>query len=306
MDTEEPLARSMPPRPAPDGITGASGGIDVVRRFRDLVANRLPSGVGGRAAAAAGLCVATIAVVFAVTAMLRSGAPAAPAASLADLVVPGVEPAAGVAVSSGAQASSLSTRAASSPGGLSSTLAPGQPGEDGPLAQSDASVAEQAAVTVHVAGGVVRPGLVRLPAGARVADALTAAGGPERADLDRINLAERVADGQRVWIPRVGEPTAPPAVALAAVASTPTSANGATAAPGASGLGAGSASTGVVHLNSASEADLDTLPGVGPATASAIVAYRDEHGPFRTVDDLLEVRGIGPAKLAAMRSRLDL
>jgi competence protein ComEA len=151
-------------------------------------------------------------------------------------------------------------------------------------------------VTVHAAGQVNAPGVYSVPAGARVADLITAAGGlsPE-ADLDRLNLAARVLDGTRIYIPRKGE--APPADAGVA---DPGAAGGAVTGGGASG-GAAGAGTGPVDLNTATAAQLDTLPGVGPATAAAILTYRTRHGRFKSVTELLEVPGIGPAKLEAIR-----
>ena len=149
-----------------------------------------------------------------------------------------------------------------------------------PRADAAPSTTETTGVlVVDVAGAVVRPGLVRLPPGARVADLLAAAGGPTPdADVDQVNLAARPADGERVYIPRRGE--AP----LAAVSGS-----------------APAARTGPVDLNSARLEQLDALPGVGPATAQAIIDWRRLHGRFRSVQDLLQVRGIGPAKLAALR-----
>jgi competence protein ComEA len=144
-------------------------------------------------------------------------------------------------------------------------------------------------VVVHVAGAVTKPGVQRLKAGSRVVDAVDAAGGavPE-ADLGRINLAAVLEDGQQVYVPKVGE-----------------SGGGAVAAGGGSSGGADDAAgTGApVHLNTATESELEALPGIGPALAAAIVAYRTEHGPFSSVDDLLEVRGIGQAKLEALREQ---
>jgi len=150
-------------------------------------------------------------------------------------------------------------------------------------------------VTAHAAGQVAVPGVYSVPAGARVADLVIAAGGllPE-ADLDRLNLAARVVDGTRVYIPRKGEP--PPGDP---VAGDPGAGVGATG--GAPGGEAGGAPAGAIDLNTATAAQLDTLPGVGPATAAAILTYRTRHGRFKSVTELLEVPGIGPAKLEAIR-----
>lgn len=135
---------------------------------------------------------------------------------------------------------------------------------------------------VHVVGAVRRPGLYRLEEGARVQDAVSRAGGPSRkADLALINLAAPLADGQQIVVPRRG-------------------AAGAAAAGGAAGAGTPGAA-GPVHLNSATLEQLDALPGVGPVTAQKILAYRQEHGPFTSVDELDAVSGIGPARLDTLR-----
>lgn len=143
---------------------------------------------------------------------------------------------------------------------------------------------------VHVAGAVASPGVYPLAEGARVADVVRQAGGPGAgADLARLNLAEAVSDGSRVYVPAVGE-TPPPAL---------TSRGGAgSSAPGVDGPPTPAEP---VDLNQATEAELDRLPGIGPATAAAIVAFRDEHGPFASVEALEDVPGIGPAKVAALR-----
>jgi competence protein ComEA len=138
-------------------------------------------------------------------------------------------------------------------------------------------------VVVQVAGAVNQPGVYHLPDGARVTDLIAAAGGPlVDADLQAMTLAGRLTDGQRVQVPHQGEVL--PSVATGG-------------APQGSGPGA----AGPIDLNAATVADLDALPGIGPTTARAIVAYRDAHGPFQQVDDLTEVQGIGPARLDALR-----
>ena len=140
-------------------------------------------------------------------------------------------------------------------------------------------------LVVDVAGAVTRPGLVRLRPGSRVADAVTAAGGPAAdAALVGVNQARLLDDGEQVRVPRVGEPT-PPAPPPASGSAGPT--GGGPAAP--------------VDLNRATAAELDSLPGVGPATAAAIITWRQENGGFRVVDDLLDVPGIGSARLERLR-----
>jgi competence protein ComEA len=140
---------------------------------------------------------------------------------------------------------------------------------------------------VQAAGAVRRPGVYRLPAGARVIDLIDAAGGAEDgADLQALSLAAVLADGQRVRVPRAGEILPPSDLGRAPTGAATT---GSTGPPRP------------LDLNSAGVDELDTLPGIGPATAQAIVAHRDEHGLFAAVDDLLEVRGIGEARLDALR-----
>ena len=153
----------------------------------------------------------------------------------------------------------------------------------GATADGPASTAEPGStVLVHVVGQVRHPGVVRLHAGARLGDALRKAGGAtRRADLAAVNLARAVVDGEQVFVPAPGE--TPPAAA----------APPGPAAPGSRG--------GVVDLNTADEAQLDALPGVGPVIAGRIVAWRQEHGRFSSVDELTEVSGIGDATFAELQ-----
>lgn len=143
-------------------------------------------------------------------------------------------------------------------------------------------------VVVHVAGGVRVPGVYAFEAAPRVNDAIERAGGATAdADLDALNLAQALADGQRVYVPTIGE--VEPATVLAPQPVVP-------AAEGAT-----EAAAGPIDVNRATAVELEQLPGVGPATAAAIIDDRDRNGPFATVDDLDRVPGIGPAKLAALR-----
>jgi competence protein ComEA len=135
-----------------------------------------------------------------------------------------------------------------------------------------------AGVVVDVVGAVRRPGLYRMREGPRIADAVARAGGAtSRADVEQINLAAPLADGEQVVVPRRGS----------AMASSAAGAPGATAGP--------------VHLSTATVEQLDALPGVGPVTAQKIVAYREQHGAFRSVAELDAIPGIGPARLEQLR-----
>jgi competence protein ComEA len=143
------------------------------------------------------------------------------------------------------------------------------------------------AVVAHAAGAVQAPGVYRLEPGARAGDLVAAAGGAAAdADLQRLNLAAPVADGEQLYVPRIGEVAAPPA---------PGPAGG-----GASGAGAGEGD-GPVDLNTATAEELEELPGVGPAIAEAILDERERRGRFTAVEDLLDVRGIGDARLEQVR-----
>jgi competence protein ComEA len=137
---------------------------------------------------------------------------------------------------------------------------------------------------VHVVGAVRDPGLYRLDEGSRIDDAIRAAGGAKpKADLELINLAAPVADGQQVVVPLRGRGTP---VGAASGPGTP---------PGER-----------VHLNTATLEQLDSLPGVGPVTAQKILDYRTEHGAFASIDELDAVPGIGPARLADLKKVVDL
>lgn len=163
---------------------------------------------------------------------------------------------------------------------------------------SGSSPTPGAQLVVHVVGQVARPGLVRLGPGARVADALTAAGGTRAgADLAALNLARLVVDGEQIRVPRPGE--SPVAVGGGGPDRT-----GSAGAAGGSGSSSGSGAP--VSLNAADVAALDTLPGVGPVLAQRIVDWRTEHGRFTSVDELGEVSGIGDKLMAQLRPKVTL
>jgi competence protein ComEA len=145
-----------------------------------------------------------------------------------------------------------------------------------------ASDSSRAQLLVDVSGAVRRPGVYKLSAGSRINDALLKAGGATaKADLTLVNRAATLTDGQQVLVIEK------------------VSATSAAAAPG--GSSAGGAAVAPIHLNNATLEQLDELPGVGPATAQRIVDYRTANGPFKSVDELDLVSGIGPAKLAELR-----
>jgi competence protein ComEA len=140
-----------------------------------------------------------------------------------------------------------------------------------------------AAVVVDVTGAVRRPGLVELPGGSRVDDALTAAGGATRkADLSSVNLARPLVDGEQIVVLRRGQTAGPVGVSV----------------PGAPGSAPGPP----LDLNTATTQSLDALPGVGPVLAQRIIDWRTQHGRFTSVDELTEVSGIGERTLADLRS----
>ena len=154
-------------------------------------------------------------------------------------------------------------------------------------AAHDEADEDAATVTVDVSGAVATPSVVTLAEGSRVADAIDAAGGalPD-ADLAQLNRAARLTDGEKVHVPITGEQAAE-----------------------AAGTTAGSVETGattqqLININTATEAELDILPGVGPSTAEAIVADREENGPFSTIEDLMRVSGIGEKKFEKLAGQI--
>ena len=144
-------------------------------------------------------------------------------------------------------------------------------------------------VVVYVSGWVERPGVYEFKEGDRIVDAIERAGGPKKgADLNALNLAGFLTDAQQVLVMKKGE--APP----------PTVSSGSTSATGS---GAGS-TAGPINLNTATLDQLETLPGIGPALGQRIIDHREQHGPFQSVEDLLDVSGIGDKRLADLRDQV--
>ncbi len=173
-------------------------------------------------------------------------------------------------------------------------------------ADAPATVLAQS-VVVQVAGAVRKPGLLRLKTGARVADAVEAAGGETRdADLGQLILAEPLLDGSKITVPKFGQDleaplvttsSAPPAGIMSRPSTTHMSGSSSPSTPLAPGS---------ISLNRATLADLDRLPGVGPSTAQKILEFRAQAGGFKSIEQLMDVKGIGPKKFEKMRPYLSL
>lgn len=178
----------------------------------------------------------------------------------------------------------LGWRVLRSDGAPGSSVAPSPASASAVSVSAPASTSASRRATVHVVGAVHDAGVYRLADGARVEDAIARAGGAtSRADLQAINLAAKVADGQQVVVPRRGSA---PAAGVASSSAVP----GGPSAP--------------ISLNSATAEQLDTLDGVGPSTAQKILDFRTAHGGFSSVDDLAQIPGIGPKKLEALRKQV--
>ena len=152
----------------------------------------------------------------------------------------------------------------------------------GPTASSSPSV-----IVVNVAGWVRHPGVFEFHQGDRVVDAIQAAGGPKpHAALEALNLAALLTDAQQILVPK----STPGGVAVAPGA-----------VPGSTASSASGSATALINVNTATESELEELPGIGPVLGQRIIDYRTEHGPFQTVDALDDVSGIGPATMADLR-----
>jgi competence protein ComEA len=179
------------------------------------------------------------------------------------------------------------TTARSSSGPTTETRNAGMRATATPSSATGGTAAEGvvATVTVHVAGAVKRPGVITITSNKRVIDAVEITGGATgEADLDRVNLAAALSDGAQIYIPRRGE---------AGVGA----ASGGAATPSAQ-------STQPINLNTATVAQLETLPGIGPSLATAIVQEREQHGAFKSVQDLRRVSGLGDKRIADLQSRV--
>lgn len=198
-----------------------------------------------------------------------------------------------------------------SPGAQSAAQSTAQPGAN-PSESAQGGASGEATVRVHVAGAVNNPGVYTLPAQGRAVDAIAAASGAAAdADLDRVNLAGALSDGVQIYVPHRGETAAP--TQIQPIGGTANGGQG-NAANGASQGGAqpqpartltpaGSAQKGSapVNINTATAEELQTLPRIGPAMAQRIIAWREAHGGFRSVDELDAVPGIGPSMLENLR-----
>ena len=188
----------------------------------------------------------------------------------------------------------IASHSGGSSGGQQLVLAPVSAAPSTAAAASSPSASASADLTVDVCGAVRTPGVVRVPAGSRVADALDMAGGATaKAELSAVNLAAKLADGQQIVVPERGQTV---------VAAGSTGATGASSAGGAGGTA--TTPSAPININTATAEELDALSGVGPATAQKIIDYRTAHGGFKTIDEIKNVPGIGDAKFAAMKDSI--
>lgn len=202
-----------------------------------------------------------------------------------------------------AAAGSTTEAGSATSSGTTAPAASGQPVDDAAAATSRAAEDTPTAMVVSVVGLVHRPGVVTLTPGARVADALVAVGGPlANADTLTLNLARPLSDGEQIVVGMLLPESPPPASEVIGGGSSPVGTIGADPA-GAAGSDTASPG-GPLSLSSATAADLEGLPGIGPVTAAAIIQWRDDNGPFTSVEQLMEVSGIGPARFDRLRSQV--
>lgn len=148
-------------------------------------------------------------------------------------------------------------------------------------------------IRVYVSGAVMQPEVYTLPPNTIIRDALLAAGGTTgEADLNLINLAQPLQDGQQIYVPRIGETAFQPSQTTSQTTTSSTSSS------------SNVAPSGVININTGTLADLDTLPGIGPAIAQRIIDYREANGPFAAIEDIMNVSGIGPATFDKIKDRI--
>ena len=293
-------ARRAPGRPPED--PDLAEGLGLWPSLREALAERVPVSVRRArwavplpAVTAALLVAAVVVVALAVRSSATAPGVPVPVRSTAAAASAPVPAPTGPAATAGAP---VATAAPGAPGPASAAPVPtstaGAPAPGVGGAPVPASPSPPAELVVHVVGRVAAPGVVRLPVGARVVDALDAAGGATaEADLAQVNLARPVVDGEQVLVPAPGEEVLP-----APAAPLPPSAPA--AATGAADAAAGPAGA-PLDLNTATAADLDALPGIGPVLAQRILDTRAQLGSFTSVEELGEVSGIGESRLADLR-----
>jgi competence protein ComEA len=147
-------------------------------------------------------------------------------------------------------------------------------------------------LNVHVTGAVSKPGVYQLPADARIIDAVNKAAPMEEADLDALKLAARIVDGQDIYVPQKLTQGSSPAFGSQPGTAFPSARNGNSASSAAPGINSAAVSV-LVNINTADQSQLDTLPGIGSSLAQRIIQYRESNGPFKDVEDLKDVSGIG-------------
>lgn len=309
---------ALPPRPPSRRAEEPGGGSVAGRRERPGLLTLPESLRGARHEVSGRALLGVLAVVLVIAAVLgvrvalaRSSAEPVPVETVAGsgsgAWPAGVARAPSAAGPTGSPAGSAPGSAAGAPGAGAASGAPA-PGGAAPGATPTADATSAGTLVVHVVGEVNRPGVVRLTAGSRLADAVRRAGGlGRRADATSVNLARPVVDGEQIVVlargarPSSAAPGAPAAPAAPGAAGGSASRPGAPAgAPGASGGPAASAGS-PVDLNSADEATLDTLPGIGPVMARRIIEWRTQHGRFGSVEELGEIDGVGDKTLERLR-----
>ena len=256
--------------PVPDSLPGPPDDLPEVRPRRWRI------GVGAAVVLVLGALGATVLV----NALTPVGA--------STIIAPSAGAGGGSSAGSGAGSGPGSSAGAGSSGGAVSAGSTVGGDASGGAAGADAGGSAGEPLLVHVLGAVAAPGLYRLDSGARVVDAVAAAGGfTAEAERSSVNLARPEVDGEQLRVLAVGEQAPPDA--------------GGADAGGAGGSAGSGGAQAPIDLNRADAAQLDELPRIGPATAARIIAYRDENGPFTAVDDLLEVPGIGAKTLDGLR-----